>query len=231
MVDIGTAVLVDALSLLIVVLGAVVVENRFGLRKRVHVLWHKLVNTETHFKVDARYRTDLDFENVTDELKSVVRELHGNIEVIDDHKHELVVEVDDNFLITLTDEDDTLLFETSKLTSTMRAMRPEINELLHLLDLFEQRNHDQIKNTGNTFEDDTFTAELFLPYNSTFVNVYLPRGVTIKTYQLSLDYPDYDCTIEDTGDAINVSTTHRDDLKTILNRLLRIWAVWWHRMR
>ena len=112
----------------------------------------------------------------------------------------------------------------------MREMREELFSILDVLADFEERNYQQTKNTDHEFADESFTANLYLPYQSKFINTYLPRGVNLLSYKLDLDYPEYDCTIKDTGDAITVSTKHRPDLQTILNRLLRTWTVWWKRM-
>lgn len=223
--------LVDVLYVVILFLITVLLESRFGVRKRVLMLWHKLVNSETYYKLTARYETDVALDSLTDELKSVLREIRGDVEVIEDHKHEAVIEVADSFLITLQETDAGVSLETSKLTSTMRAMRNEMRETLRILEAFETRNVNHAQNTDHTFEDREFTAALYLPYDSTFINTYLPRGTTISSYELALDYPQYECSIQDTGDAITVSTSHRADLTTILGRLLRVWTVWWQRLR
>ncbi len=223
---------VDALVAVILILVAVMVENRFGLRKRTGMIWHKIVNSETYFKIDAVYDTDMVFENVRDEVKSVFREHYGDITILEDGSGSVTLEVNDNFLVTLgLTDDDEVSIETSKITSTMRDMRTEIDELLQVIGDFEERSHNVVKGTDNAFEDNQFTAELFLPYNSTFVNMHLPRGVTLTSYRLTLDYPDYDCSIQDTGESLNITTDHREDLHTILNRLLKTWAIWWKRMK
>lgn len=223
--------LVDVLAGIVLVLATVLLENQFGMRKRAGLLYHKIVNSETHFKVDAVYDTDMAFENVQDEVKSVFREHYGDITLLEEGSGNVTLEIDDTFLVTLGQtDDDEITIETSKITSTMRDMRPELTELLNVIGDFEQRSHNQSNSTDHTFQDQKFTAELFLPYNSTFINTYLPRGVTLNGYRLDLDYPDYNCSIHDTGDALQITTTHRPDLTTILNRLLKVWAIWWKRM-
>lgn len=223
-----TAQLVDILLTAALLLAAVALEHRYGLRKRASFLWHKLANTETHFTVTATYETDIDPEHLQDELKTVFRERYGTIDVIEDGEA-FTINVDDAFLITLETDADTATIETNKLTSTMRDIRPELGVLLAAIAQVADRAR-QITDDEQTFADDTFTAELFLPYDSTFINIHLPRGVALDGYQLDLDYPEYDCTIRDTGDSLTVSTDHRADLETILDRLLRIWAVWWKRV-
>lgn len=223
-----TSQLADILLIVALLLTAIVLEHRYGLRKRASFLWHKLVNAETHFAVTATYETDIDADHLQDELKTVFRERYGSIDVLED-ADDFTVNVDETFLVTLTTDDDTATIATNKITSTMRDIRPEFGALLAAVAAIADRAR-QIADDDTTFADDTFTAELFLPYDSTFINIHLPRGVTLDGYQLDLEYPEYDCTIQDTGDSLTVSTDHRADLETILDRLLRIWAVWWKRV-
>lgn len=220
----------DILFWVLLLGAAIFLENRIGVRKRVHILWHRIANSESFFKVTAAYESSMGFENVADELKSVLRERYADIEVIADKKQTLTVEVDDTYLFTLEAE-DRLQVETSKITSTMRSMRTDLGDVLHVLGHWEKRNRNQVKNTDDTFADASFAAELFLPYDTTFVNVYLPRGMSISEYNLVLDYPDYEATLRDTGESLTIETMHRNDLETILNRLLRMWTIWWHRLR
>jgi len=223
--------MVQGLVAIILILFAVLIENRYGLRKRISMLWHLIVNAETHFKLTARYDTDLPYETIAEELKNVFREHYGTITVLDDGNDTRTVEVDDTFVVTLgMPDDEQVSIETSKITATMRDMRPEIGTLLEVLGDLEDRSQHQVQNTDHHFTDDTFTADLFLPYTSTFITTQLPRGVTLTGYQLDLDYPDYDCSITDTGQSRSISTHHRDDLHTILTRLLKPWAIWWKRM-
>lgn len=212
------------------VLGAIL-EGELLLRNKLVVLWHKLVNSETRFQVGAVYATDMDYANVRDELKTVLRETYTAVDPLEEHKHDTVLEIDDTFRVTLEEDEDTVSLDTSKLTSTMRDMQDELGELVDALHRFQQRNREQASGSNDSFDSDTFSIELDLPYDSTFHNLHLPRGVELTDYSLTLDYPDYQCTIEDTAHGLRIETAQLADLHTIADRVLRTFSIWWKRMQ
>lgn len=221
--------LVDAVLIALLLGTAILFENKVGIRKRIMLLWAKLVNAETDFKVTASYTTDLPLENLQEEIKSVLREQYTLVDVFKEDDDAMTLEIEDTFLVTLRQEDDCITVETSRITATMRLLQQQITEFFTVLAAFEERNQHQ---TGDehTFEDERFTIDLYLPFDMTFINVYLPRGAAIKHYELELDYPEYDCTIEEKNQALQISTAHRHDLSTIVSRILRARSVWWHRL-
>lgn len=217
----ASPLVVNALIAVLLFFAAVVLENRVGFLKRVQVAWHKLMNTEARYKVAVEYKTGLDFGNIKDEIKSVLRERYTQVDVLTDGSKTLQVNVDEDFNITVTNaEKDVLALETSKITSTMRRAPGSVRETMELLRAVTERNQDQAEGTSSGFEELGFEATLILPYSGKFYTFHAPLGFTVTRHDIQMHSVIYNADITDEGDSITIQADYLDDLETVLKRLV-----------
>lgn len=197
-----------------------IVEHRLGIIRRLTVVWYTLVNAEVMATVTESYHVDLPFDHVQEELKNVIREEYMDVSVEEEDETTLVMNIGDHFSVTLeTDKEDQATFSTTKIVSTMRAVKPDLGNLFDALQEMQTRSRAQADKNAKTFDEDTVTVELLLPHRSKYVDFHLPFGAWLVEHAFTLQHAKYDWTIEQDDRTITIQTSSRDDMRRLLRRV------------
>lgn len=208
------------LAFVAAVLVGVLMEYRFGVFRRLQILFHTAVNSEAKARITAAYSTDMPFENVKDEFKSVMREVYGDIEAETDGSVTLELRVQDQFTVTMTHDDGTLDIETSKIVSTMRRLRPDLYDLLDALAMLEERSAAQTEKAGGGFAPERFTATLEVPHRSKYITYHLPFGTRLTHEEFAFEHAVYDWDVSTADGTVEIEARDRDDLERIVSRMV-----------
>ncbi|MFB6077186.1 MAG: hypothetical protein ABEK12_03590 [Candidatus Nanohaloarchaea archaeon] len=220
---VSESTIVTALFSAAALLLGILLEYRFGFLRRVEILLHRLANSEAKARITAVYETDLPFDNVKDEVKSVLRETYGEIEAGTDGSKTLEVTVDDRFTVTVTRQDDGFQIRTGKIVSTMRGMKRDLADIHTVLADLHDRHARQTEQSGSTFAEESFDIDLEAPHGSKYVTFHLPLGTRVTERDFTFEHAAYDWSITDDTDGIHVHAGTLDHARRVTRKILGVF--------
>lgn len=223
-IDLVGAAATGAMLLFALLLGAVL-EYRFGLARRIEILWRRATNAEAKTRLEAAYETDLPFDNVKDEWKSVLREMYGDITVKSDTKTKLDVRVQDHFDVEMDADDGGVTLETSKVVSTMRGLKTDLDELFTALDHLAERNTRQTEKANRAFAEDGFDLALELPHGSKYLTYHLPFGTKLRSQRFVFAHAVADWEVRHEDGRIHLHTGTLEDMDRLTRKVLGLFLV------
>jgi len=203
---------------LVFVIGAFL-EHRLGLFSRLMVLWHTLINSEVMAQVEETYDLDMPFENVREELKSVLLEGYEDVDIETNTDTTLTANIGDHFTVTMEADEDTATVTTTKIVSTMRGVNRDLTRLFDALDEMQERSRAVAK-SSKTLTEDGVTVDLYLPHRSKYLDFHLPFGAWLTEYTFTLEHAKYDWHVEQTDGHTAIHATTRDDAKRLISSAL-----------
>lgn len=214
---------IDPATVLLVLLGllvGLVLEFRFGLVRRVEILIRTASNAEAKARLRADYGTDLAFDSIKDEWKSILRETYGEIAVETDGSRTLKLVVADHFTATLTREDGAVEIRTNKIVSTMRGLNDDLGDLFDALDELHDRNTKQTEQGDTEFAEERFELDLELPYRSKYLTYHLPFGTALKSQRFVFEHTVYDWTASFGDRDMTLETANLADMRRLAGKVL-----------
>ncbi len=224
MVDIAGAAVTGALILVSLLLG-VALERQFAIYRRLEILWRRATNAEVKVRLEATYTTDLPWDNLKDEWRSVLREVYGDIAVESDTKTGLDVRVADHFDATLSHDDGTVTVATSKVVTTMRGATRDLGDLFDALDEFSGRASRQTEKSGGDFAGETFHADLELPHGSKYLTYHLPFGTELRSQRFEFAHAVKDWSVRHEDGAVHLEASSLDELERLVKKVLGMFIV------
>lgn len=208
-------VLADAFFLIVT---SMLAENKFGIIPTLTKKYHKLKNSELTVFLNVTFRSNIQFEQLKQDLKKVFKNTYEKVKLYEDNSHFMDMQIDDSFHIRAYDNDDEVDIRTSEITCHMNTVSSTTGKLLNTLNqvksLLKQSDTDTI------FEEKNFSIFLSLPYKNIYSKFYTPKNLKVKEYELTMSSEERGSSVKLTVDYININSDDRSGIEDVIKQFI-----------
>lgn len=211
---------VEGVSIFLVSGLLILIENKWGIMPRLTKFYHKFRNSKSPIILNITYESNYDFNKIKEIVKKTFRKEYGKIDVYK-NKNSLKFNVSQDFNFSVYDNKDNIIFQTTKLPTTMNSIEKEINKILTVLKKIEKKIKKEIEETTKIFKQKEFSVKLFLPYKSRYIKFYTPKNIEIKNYEIEFNDKEYSSVLKLKGDVFSIHSEEQMALEKVLDKIIQ----------
>jgi hypothetical protein len=192
------------------------IENKFHIINRIKKSWAILLNKETSARLALEYETKLSFSDIITEIKKRFRG-EPSFRIVKQTNIRMDIIYDAFSIKLIQNQDNNVFLEVERISCGIKDLRAKINKLLGKL------NELSGKGLGKQILSGFLTCDLSfsLPYKWDDLNMWTPKGLEIKKYNVSFTDKDYKSSeVEVSLNKVSIKTDAREAVLSIINKFV-----------